>query len=627
MISLDSLSLLSPFSLLPDKEQKAVYNAFSYEKVFRDKVLLEQEVSTVEQLFTLSSGAASYYYEDQGTNILEGWLNPGDSFGGLAILFNDGIAIRTLKILEDSIFVTLDADYFLNLCKNYTAFQEDFTNRLGKCMLNRAFAAIIARQIRDKEFSLPFFNRPVSSIVGKPYPTCSPRASIQEAALIMSQENASAICIRDDQQAIIGIATDADFKHQVATGKQQLKEPISTVMSSPVISLSDHSQVFQAFLALQQSGKRHLALRCPAGKITSIISQKDLIAAQAGSAYLLIKRALAARSMLEIENIHAKLEHMLIEILGNGANPEFFTRLISACSDAVIERVVTFSIEQAGPPPCRFAFLSMGSEGREEQTLISDQDNAIVYEDSDDAEAAKDYFDGLAVLICDQLNQAGYAYCRGDNMAKNPQWCQPLSQWRQYFNTWIKDSTPLNLLHSSIFFDFRATYGDTALADDLHRFLLNAVRMWPGFLRDLSENAIFFKPPVGLFGKLRVETEGDQKGSLDLKSAMQPIIDFARIYALKFGIAQANTLTRLSMIFNRQALTKKDYSDIVRSYTFMMQLRFSRQLTAIKNERIRPDNHVKPEELASIDLLLLKEAFKNIEAIQKKISIEFTGSV
>jgi len=161
----------------------------------------------------------------------------------------------------------------------------------------------------------------------------------------------------------------------------------------------------------------------------------------------------------------------------------------------------------------------------------------------------------------------------------------------------------------------------------LHRFLLNAVRMWPGFLRDLSENAIFFKPPVGLFGKLRVETEGDQKGSLDLKSAMQPIIDFARIYALKFGIAQANTLTRLSMIFNRQALTKKDYSDIVRSYTFMMQLRFSRQLTAIKNERIRPDNHVKPEELASIDLLLLKEAFKNIEAIQKKISIEFTGSV
>lgn len=627
MISLDSLSLLSPFSALPDKEQKAVYNAFSYEKIFRGKVLLEQEVTIVEQFLTLSSGAAHYYFEDHGANILEGWLNPGDSFGGLSILFNEGIAIRTLRILEDSIFVTLDADYFLSLCKNYTAFQEDFTNRLGKSMLNKAFAAIIARQIRDKEFSLPFFNRPISSLLGKPYPICSRHATIKEAALLMSGENASAICVSDDQQEIVGIATDADFKHQVATGRHHLKEPISAVMSTPVLSLSDHSQVFQAFLALQESGKRHLALRNPAGDITGIISQKDLIAAQAGSAYLLIKSALAARSMLEIENIHAKLEHMLIEILGNGANPEFFTRLISACSDAVIERVVTFSIEQAGPPPCRFAFLSMGSEGREEQTLISDQDNAIVYEDTDDAEAAKDYFDGLAALICDQLNQAGYAYCRGDNMAKNSKWCQPLSQWRQYFNSWIKDSTPQNLLHSSIFFDFRATYGDTALADDLQRFLFNAVRLWPGFLRDLSENAIFFKPPVGLFGKLRVETEGEQKGSLDLKSAMQPIIDFARIYALKFAISQANTLTRLSMIFHRQALNRKDYSDIVRSYNFMMQLRFFRQLTAIKNEQKRPDNHIKPDELASIDLLLLKEAFKVIEAIQKKISIEFTGSI
>jgi len=627
LISLDSLSLLSPFSVLPDKEQKAVYNAFSYEKIFRDKVLLEQEVSIVEQLFTLSSGAAYYFFEDHGANILEGWLNPGDCFGGLSILFNEGIAIRTLRIVEDSIFVTLDADYFLNLCKNYTAFQEDFTNRLGKCMLNKAFAAILARQIRDKEFSLPFFNRPITSILGKSYPICSHQTLIEEAALRMSRENASAICVSDDQQAIIGIATDADFKHQVATGRHHLKEPISAVMSSPVLSLSDHSQVFQAFLALQESGRRHLALHNPAGEITGIISQKDLIAAQAGSAYLLIKSALAARSMLEIENIHTKLEHMLIEILGTGANPEFFTRLISACSDAVIERVVTFSIEQAGPPPCRFAFLSMGSEGREEQTLISDQDNAIVYEDSDDPEAAKAYFDGLAVLICDQLNQAGYSYCRGDIMAKNTKWCQPLSQWRQYFNSWIKDSTPQNLLHSSIFFDFRATYGDATLADDLRRFLFNAVRLWPGFLRDLSENAIFFKPPVGLFGKLRVETEGDQKGSLDLKSAMQPIIDFARIYALKFGIDQANTLSRLAMIFNRQALNRKEYNDIVRSYNFMMQLRFVRQLTAIKNEQNRPDNHIKPDELSSIDLLLLKEAFKIIEAIQKKISIEFTGSI
>ena len=127
-----------------------------------------------------------------------------------------------------------------------------------------------------------------------------------------------------------------------------------------------------------------------------------------------------------------------------------------------INRIIRFSLEKAGPPPCRFSFLTMGSEGREEQTLISDQDNAIVYEDAKDPENTKAYFDSLAVFICDQLDTAGYSFCKGGNMAKNPKWCQPLSQWKTYFNTWIRTSNPENLLYSSIFFDFRGTYGDAA---------------------------------------------------------------------------------------------------------------------------------------------------------------------
>jgi CBS domain-containing protein len=627
LISLENLALLLPFSVLPDKEQKAVFNMFSYEKVFKDTVLIEQEITKVEKFYTLCSGHCYYYFEDRHATILEGWLNPGDSFGGLAILFNDTIAIRSLKILEDSIFVTLDADYFLGLCKNYTAFQEDFTNKLGKCMLNKGFAGIMARQIRDKEFSLPFFNRPISKILTRNFPRCPAATTIADAARSMSREGASAMLVTGDNNTLVGIVTDADFKHKVATGTHQLSEPVGTVTSAPLLSIPANSQVFEAFLALQKNDKRHLAVMEQNGEVTAIISQKDLIAAQAGSAYLLIKTALAARSMLEIENIHEKLEHMLIEPLKNGAHAEFFTRLISACSDAVIDRVITFSIEQIGPPPCRFAFLTMGSEGREEQTLISDQDNAIVFEDTEHPQQTKEYFDELATLICDELHVAGYAYCKGNNMAKVSKWCQPLSQWRNYFNTWIKDSSPENLLKSSIFFDFRGVYGDTALVDDLKRFLFNAVKLWPGFLRDLAENALYFKPPLGFFGKLLVETAGEQKGLLDLKSAMQPIVDFARIYALKFGISQTNTLTRLFLVSNRQALTKKDYLDIVRGYEFMMQLRFQRQITGIKNERKHLDNHVNPENLASIDLLLLKETFKVIEELQKTISIEFTGSV
>lgn len=620
-------SRVFPFSVLPAKEEKALLNHFSYEKITKNTVLLEQELTRIEKFYTLSSGMGHYYFEDRNTKTLKGDLNPGGNFGGLSILFNDGVSIRSLELLEDSVFITLDANIFLNLCRNYSLFQGYFTNEFGKCMLNKSFAGIISRRIRDKEFSLPFFNRPISSVFKPNISTCSKETRIQEAALKMSRNNSGAILIKNEGQTIEGIVTDADFKNKVVTGKHHPSEPVSAIMSSPLISISADSQVFEAFVTMHGNDKRHVAVYSQSGDITGIISQKDLISAQTESAYLLIKTALSARSMTQIENIHSKLEKMLFDPLRNGANPEYITRLISACSDAVINRVAAFSMEKLGPPPCRFAFLTMGSEGREEQTLISDQDNAIVFEDTKNPEKIKSYFDRLAGLICDHLDKAGYSFCKGGNMAKNPQWCQPLAQWKTYFNTWIRTSNPETLLYSSIFFDFRGTLGDIALVDELKQFLINAINGWPGFLRHLAENALYYKPPISRFGKFLVETEGDEKGFLDLKSAMLPIIDFTRIYALKNSISQTNTLTRLFRLYTRHALTGKEYMDIVRGYNYLMQLRFIRQITTIMDEQKKPDNYINPGNLSSIDHILLKEIFRLIDKLQQKLGLEFTGNI
>ncbi|OGR13522.1 MAG: cyclic nucleotide-binding protein [Desulfobacula sp. GWF2_41_7] len=620
-------SRIFPFSVLPAKEEKSLLNYFSYEKIAKNTVFLEQELTRIEKLYTLSSGMGQYYFEDRNTKTLKGDLNPGGNFGGLSILFNDGVSIRSLELLEDSVFITLDANIFLNLCRNYSSFQEYFTNEFGKCMINKSFAGIIARQVRDKEFSLPFFNRPISSVFKPNISTCAKETSIQEAALKMSRNNAGAILVKNKGKTIEGIVTDADFKHKVVTGRHHLSEPVSAIMSCPLISISADSQVFEAFLTMHENNKRHVAVYSQSGDITGIISQKDLISAQAESAYLLIKTALSARNMGQIENIHSKLEKILFDPLRNGANPEYITRLISACSDAVINRVVIFSMEKTGPPPCRFAFLTMGSEGREEQTLISDQDNAIVFEDTKDPEKTKSYFDTLAGLICNHLDRAGYSFCKGGNMAQNPKWCQPLSQWKTYFNTWVRTSNPETLLYSSIFFDFRCTFGDMALADELKQFLIDTINGWPGFLRHLTENALYYKPPITRFGKFLVETEGDEKGFLDLKNAMLPIIDFARIYALKNGISQTNTMTRLFRLYTRHVLTGKEYMDIVRGYNYLMQLRFIRQITTIMDEQKKPDNYINPGNLSSIDHILLKEIFRLIDKLQQKLNLEFTGNI
>jgi len=319
---------------------------------------------------------------------------------------------------------------------------------------------------------------------------------------------------------------------------------------------------------------------------------------------------------------------MLLDPIRNGANPEYITRLITTFSDAILDKVIEFSIAELGSPPCKFAFMIMGSEGREEQTLISDQDNGIIYEDlknDKDKASASAYFGELAELVCSHLNTAGYKFCSGDCMAKNPEWCQPLLNWKKHFHHWIYEGSPEDLLHASIFFDFKGVWGDLELTDRLKSFLMDSVEKRAGFLRHLTENALHFKPPIGLFGKLLVESKGKHKDALNLKWAMQPIVDFARVYSLKHGIVQTNTLTRLFRLYTKHVLTNKQYIDLIQSYNYVMHLRFLRQITTIIDEEKPPDNYINPNNLSYLDTAMLKEIFKKIEQFQQKLKAEFIG--
>ncbi|MCG6912066.1 MAG: DUF294 nucleotidyltransferase-like domain-containing protein, partial [Deltaproteobacteria bacterium] len=346
--------------------------------------------------------------------------------------------------------------------------------------------------------------------------------------------------------------------------------------------------------------------------------------------YLLVKTIQSAENNRQLENMHAKMAMMLLDPIRNGANPEYVTRLITTISDAIMDKVLRLSVSELGPPPCKFAFMIMGSEGREEQTLVSDQDNGIVYEDLENkikrAEAST-YFEKLAQLVCGRLNAAGYKFCDGECMASNAKWCQPLSQWKKYFYNWIYHASPEDLLNSSIFFDFKGAWGDLKLTDQLKSYLMDSVKKNIGFLRHLTENALHFKPPLGLFGKLVVESKGEYKDSLNIKWAMLPIVDLARVYSLKHGIPQTNTLTRLFRLYMKRVFTNKEYIDLMQSYNYIMNLRFMRQITTIMDEEKEPDNYINQKNLSYLDKSMLKEIFKKIESFQGKLKIDFIGTV
>jgi CBS domain-containing protein len=286
------------------------------------------------------------------------------------------------------------------------------------------------------------------------------------------------------------------------------------------------------------------------------------------------------------------------------------------------------AMDQLGPAPTRFAFLALGSEGREEQTLLTDQDNAIIYEDPHPEQAAtvSKYFLDLGTLVCDSLDQVGYSYCEGGVMAKNPRWNQPESVWRSEFSHWIHDAGPQELLELNMLFDFRCVDGDAQIARALRARVLDEMQAYPLFFLHFAQNALLYKPPLNLLGNLQTTSTGEGPKALSLKEAVMPIVNFARLYALKYRIDSTNTLDRLAELKDLGVMSRESYAEIVPDYETLMRIRLRRQAIAISHG-VSPSNLVPPEELTSAEEMKLKRLFATAVDLRKKISFDFLGGI
>ncbi len=357
------------------------------------------------------------------------------------------------------------------------------------------------------------------------------------------------------------------------------------------------------------------------------IDNTDLQAMQHYSPSALLREILNASTPDEIIRLNAIQPYLISTLIESGAKPQSINSQTTAINDAIRQKFIEFAIQKLGNPPAAFAFMVFGSEGREEQTLHTDQDNAIVYEDvsPEREDTVREYFLAMGTLVCTWLNDAGYVFCKGNNMAMNVELCQPVSVWKKYFGTWIYSATGEDLLRTKIFFDFRHAFGDGSLVDGLKDHLNRVVSENFRFLQILARDILNMVPPIGLFGKFIVETSGDNRGGLDIKKAMVPIVDFARIYSLKHEIKNANTIKRLDALRDLNILTELNHQEMVQAYGFLMQMRLKIQADAVSKGNKQPDNIVFPKKLTSIEQHLLKEIFTQTKNYQTRLSYDFTG--
>ncbi len=454
---------------------------------------------------------------------------------------------------------------------------------------------------------------------------CSIDTSIIKAASLMNKHQRGAILIETNNNCI-GILTDSDLRKRVVAKGVDLEKPVSEIMTAPIITIKESAFIFEAVILMHENKLRNLCVRNHNNEITHILSSEELRQLQVQSSSFIIKDINSATDVEEITQARHNLHLIVNSMIKSGANTKIITGVMASIFDLIVKKLVSFAIDDLGAPPAKFAFVGLGSEGRGEETLLTDQDNAIIYDDVDEnkREETKVYFDKLGTKVCDCLHEIGYTYCVGNIMAKNTKWCQPLSVWQTYFTKWISIANPQDLLEINIFFDYRTIYGDTDITNNLRSHIGKLIKVHPQFFTFMAQNTLLYKPPLNIFGNIVLESKGKKDSTFSVKEALIPIVSFARIYSIQNNISQTNTLERLQILFNKQTIKSSSYNEIKHAYNYLMQLRLKHQISLIdKNKEV--NNDINPKELTNIDRSMIKKVLLQIQNFQTKLSYDFTG--
>lgn len=480
--------------------------------------------------------------------------------------------------------------------------------------------------ISQLQTSLLFLNEPVSNSMAK-FISCPMNTPIRKAADLMTRNDFSAIAITTPEGEVIGLVSDHDLRERVVSPSIDPSRPVFEIMSSPVIFISDTALIYEALLLMREKKARHLVVKTGEGDVVGMIRNLELVRIHHYSAAVLSREILRSTTLEAVVDSHQRLSPVVSSLVSAGAKPGNIGRTISAVSDAIVEKTINLAIEEFGLPPAEFSFLAMGSQGREEQTLITDQDNAIIYypHPQEDPEQVKDYFARLGTRICDDLNMAGFKYCDGKMMANNPDLNKNLEQWQDSFTGWISVPESQELLQFNILFDYRCVFGDVSLARKLREHINAVLQNNPAFFLHLARNTLKYRPPLGIMGQIVTGSSNATPHTFSIKEAMMPIVNFARLYALKHQIDDVNTIRRLNELRHAGELREDNHRVLVQAYNYLMELRYKHQVMSIRDGHT-PDNSINPKKLTEIELGMLKEAFSQINMIQKKVSFDFLGS-
>lgn len=477
------------------------------------------------------------------------------------------------------------------------------------------------------------FARRMRDLLTRSALTCSASASVADVARLMARHGATAVVVMDDDSVPLGIVTYRDFATRVVAADRSPATPVRAVMSSPVVSIESTELAFDALLEMTRRNLHHLAVR-EGGRLLGVVSSHDLIRLHTTHPVALARAIDAQGSLDDLATVAPRLLAVVRWLGGTGARAFDVGRLVAELKDRLVRRTIALTeaaldAEGRGRAPVPYSWFAAGSEGRREQTLTSDQDNGLLYEDPPPElrEPAARYFAALAGGVGAALARLGFRLCEGGFMASNMRWCQPLSEWRRYFRSWMETPHPTPLLHACLYFDLRPVAGDERLARAHWEWVCARAPSQTTFLRYMARVAVDRRPPLGLFGGFVVNRSGAHRGKLDIKArGVFPMVQATRVYALSLGLRETNTVHRLARVADRGLLTSRHAQEVLEAYELVSRIRLMHQLARL-DAGVEPDNFVDPRTLGRADRLLLQDAFRTLGVLQQDLTARFQTTV
>lgn len=516
--------------------------------------------------------------------------------------------------LEQAICVEDTMLYLLPIEKlnQFRQQNEEFDRHFNQSINERLRIAVELTHTADMR-DLSAMKLEVNSLTDRKPVIVDSSLSIQSAAQLMTDEHVSSILVTENKE-LKGLLTDQDIRSRCVAQNLSFTQPVSCIMTTDLETVEYRALLSEALLAMTRKQVQHLPIikkQIPIGILTS----SDIVRHLTTNPTLIATDINKANSIKALKKISVRLPELQLQLSLSSATAKHIGEVLSSITDAITSRLIELAEIELGAAPVKYVWAAGGSQARNEQTSHSDQDNALILSDEFKDEHA-DYFKAFANFVCDGLNDCGYVYCPGNAMASNDEWRQPVNKWHGYFSDWISEPEPMSLMLSSIFFDLRPVYGDTSLFDELQNKMLSKTKGNQLFISHMIGNALTHKPPLGFFRNFLMVHDNKHKNTLNIKHrGIVPIVDIARVVALKYGLTETNTVERLYAALECKGMSREMHGNLIDAFEFISSLRIRHQAEQIR-KGVDADNYLPIEELSGLEKSHLKDSFEIIKTMQ-----------